>query len=184
MPLTNPYASQPTPVTPNSAQQSATTTGNGPHPAVPGARGGGGGPTNNRPLGNHTYQPTMSSNLNPYAPAAQQQAYPRPHADQYPALQHQMASDGRASQPHRPPFSRPRHWVFWYWGRDLSGTRAVLPRLPDGRNMFVRNTVDRTDRGWGPGVAVHGDIWVEVAAADERHTSEVVGLDAEPPRLG
>ena len=72
--------------------------------------------------------------------------------------------------------------MFLYLGRDLSGS-VVLPRLSDGRNVFVRSATDRTDRGWGPGVAVHADVRADVGIADAVQTSGLIGRDRGPPPL-
>lgn len=105
---------------------------------------------------------------------------PSPAPDQYPPTHHMQASDGLASQPQRPPYTAPNHAVFLYWMRDLS-VGSVLPRMPDGRNMFTRNAVDQTDHGWGPGVAVHADVRADMAV-DGTHTDRLVSRDLGPSR--
>jgi hypothetical protein len=167
---TNPYASQPTPP-PSPAQQSSAVQ-DGARPTMSSAGG------RRARFMVPSYQPSTPSNLNPQKQQqVQQQTYlSHPPPEQYPATTHHRATDNLGSQPHRPPFTRPRHTVFWYFNRDLSGN-AVLPRLPDGRDLFVRSTTNMTDQGWGPGVAVHQDFRGQLATIDGVHTTGLIGRD-------
>jgi hypothetical protein len=108
------------------------------------------------------------------------QSYPGP--ERYPWIIRHPSTDNRRVQIQRPPFSRPQHAVFLYLSRDLSGD-VLLPKLGDGRNLFVRSTADYTDRGWGPGVGIYQDVRAAVRKADELHSSTLISRDRGPRRL-
>lgn len=81
-------------------------------------------------------------------------------------------------QPFRPPYLVPNHPIYIYYGRDLSISAFALPRLHDGRALFVRVVSgDQTDRGFGPGVSISDEFREEVGRLEQATTADIVAFD-------